>query len=176
MNFSFFHTVIAYSQIFFDYNGNESCKGGAKQNFGKNWDFWVNSKALRKETKRGLFILKSALGPLIRFTVATFKTNQSPISFPLFNSLKFEHKWKKKCRIKKLKSGGLRSEFLTTPASFFTFLFLATFSTSSGTTKKATTRFRFSRSFHRYIIIIIVIITWKRKSFYWIIYLLPTEL
>ena len=42
-------------EIFFDYNGNESCKGGPKQNFGKSWHYWVNSVALSKEKKKGCF-------------------------------------------------------------------------------------------------------------------------
>ena len=37
------------------YNGNESCKGGPKQNFGKSWHYWVNSVALSKEKKKGRF-------------------------------------------------------------------------------------------------------------------------
>ena len=42
-------------QLFFDYNDNESCKGGHKQNFGKSWNYWVNSVALSKEKKKGCF-------------------------------------------------------------------------------------------------------------------------
>ena len=56
-------------QIFFDYNGNESWRGGYKQNFGKSWHYWVNSEALSKVTKRGRFILKKQIG--LRFLATT---------------------------------------------------------------------------------------------------------
>ena len=42
-------------EIFFDYNDNESCKEGHKQNFGKSWHYWVNSVALSKENKKRCF-------------------------------------------------------------------------------------------------------------------------
>ena len=42
-------------EIFFDYNGNKSCKEGHKQNFGKSWNYWVNSVALSKEKQKWCF-------------------------------------------------------------------------------------------------------------------------
>ena len=42
-------------EIFFDYNYNESCKGGHEQKFGKSWNYWVNSVALSIKTKSTTF-------------------------------------------------------------------------------------------------------------------------
>ena len=42
-------------QIFFDPIGNESCKGGPKQNFGKSWNYWVNLVDLSIKTKSTTF-------------------------------------------------------------------------------------------------------------------------
>ena len=36
-------------------SGNESCKGGHRQNFGKNWNYWVKSVAISKENKKGCY-------------------------------------------------------------------------------------------------------------------------